>query len=129
MAYNNYFPMNYQQYYPQQMQGVQNIPQQNPQQQSNGTNLIWVQGEAGAKSYLVAPNSTVTLWDTESEVIYVKSADASGMPSMKVLDYKIRGASEPQNVPMQNGFATKDDLDALRADVNALKAKIEEEKK
>ena len=129
MAYNNYFPMNYQQYYPQQMQSVQNMPQQNQPQQSNGTNLIWVQGEAGAKSYLVAPNSTVTLWDTESEVIYVKSADASGMPSMKVLDYKIRGASEPQNIPMQNGFATKDDLDALRADVNALKAKIEEEKK
>ena len=127
MAYNNYFPMNYQQYYPQQMQGVQNMPQQNQPQQTNG--IIWVQGEAGAKSYLVAPNSTVTLWDTESEVIYVKSADASGMPSMKVLDYKIRGASEPQNVPMQNGFATKDDLDALRADVNALKAKIEEEKK
>jgi hypothetical protein len=126
MAYNNYFPMSYQQYYPQ-MQGVQNIPQQNQPQQNNG--IIWVQGEAGAKSYLVAPNSTVTLWDTESEVIYVKSADASGMPSMKVLDYKIRGASEPQNIPMQNGFATKDDLDALRADFTALKAKIEEEKK
>lgn len=126
MAYNNYFPMSYQQYYPQ-MQGVQNIPQQNQPQQNNG--IIWVQGEAGAKSYLVAPNSTVTLWDTESEVIYVKSADASGMPSMKVLDYKIRGASEPQNIPMQNGFATKDDLDSLRADFTALKAKIEEEKK
>jgi hypothetical protein len=124
MAYNNYFPMNYQQYYPQQMQGIQNMPQQNQPQQTNG--IIWVQGEAGAKSYLVAPNSTVTLWDTESEVIYVKSADASGMPSMKVLDYKIRGASEPQNIPMQNGFATKDDLDALRADFNALKAQIEE---
>lgn len=126
MAYNNYFPMSYQQYYPQ-MQGVQNIPQQNQPQQNNG--IIWVQGEAGAKSYLVAPNSTVTLWDTESEVIYVKSADASGMPSMKVLDYKIRGASEPQNIPMQNGFATKDDLDALRADFNELKAKMEEKKK
>lgn len=130
MAYNNYFPIGYQPtpYYPQ-TQGVQNIPQQNPQQQSSGTNLIWVQGEAGAKSYLVAPNSTVTLWDTESETIYVKSADASGMPSMKVLDYKIRGASEPQNIPMQSGFATKDDLDALRADFNALKAQIAEGEK
>lgn len=124
MAYNNYFPMGYQQYYPQ-MQGVQNLPQQNQPQQNNG--IIWVQGEAGAKSYLVAPNSTVTLWDTESETIYIKSADASGMPNMKVLDYKIRGnAVETANIPMQNGFATKDDLDALRADFNALKAQIEE---
>lgn len=124
MAYNNYFPMGYQQYYPQ-MQGVQNLPQQNQPQQNNG--IIWVQGEAGAKSYLVAPNSTVTLWDTESETIYIKSADASGMPNMKVLDYKIRGnAVETANIPMQNGFATKDDLDALRADFNALKTQIEE---
>lgn len=129
MAYNNYFPMGYQQYYPQQ----NNMMQQNTQapQQNNyapNQNLIWVQGEAGAKSYLVAPNSTVTLWDTESETIYIKSADASGMPNMKVLDYKIRGnAVESANIPMQNGFATKDDLNALRDELTALKARIEEE--
>ena len=29
--------------------------------QYNQSNRIWVQGEAGAKSYLVAPNSSVTL--------------------------------------------------------------------
>lgn len=129
MAYNNYFPMGYQQYYPQQ----NNMMQQNTQapQQNNyapNQNLIWVQGEAGAKSYLVAPNSTVTLWDTESETIYIKSADASGMPNMKVLDYKIRGnAVESANIPMQNGFATKDDLNALRDELTALKARLEEE--
>ena len=128
MAYNNYFPMGYQQYYPQQ----NNMMQQNNQapQQNNyapNQNLIWVQGEAGAKSYLVAPNSTVTLWDTESETIYIKSADASGMPNMKVLDYKIRGnAVETANIPMQNGFATKDDLNALRDELTALNVRIEE---
>lgn len=124
MAYNNYFPMGYQQYYPQMMQN----PQQNNNAPQQNNSIIWVQGEAGAKSYLVAPNSTVTLWDTESETIYIKSADASGMPNMKVLDYKIRGnAVESANIPMQNGFATKDDLNALREDLNALKAKIGEE--
>lgn len=124
MAYNNYFPMGYQQYYPQQ----NNMMQQNNQAPQQNNSIIWVQGEAGAKSYLVAPNSTVTLWDTESETIYIKSADASGMPNMKVLDYTIRGnaVERTNNIPMQNGFATKDDLDALRADFNALKAQIEE---
>lgn len=123
MAYNNYFPVGYQQYYPQ-------MTQQNNQTPQQSSSIIWVQGEAGAKSYLVAPNSTVTLWDTESETIYVKSADASGMPNMKVLDYKIRGnAVETASIPMQNGFATKDDLNALRDELNALKAKLEEETK
>ena len=48
------------------------------QQPNNG--LIWVQGESGAKSYLVAPNATVMLMDSEGERFYLKSADASGMP-------------------------------------------------
>ena len=71
MAYN-YYPVNYQipQYYPQSMPAVQN----------NG-GVIWIQGEAAAKSYPVAPNTTVQLWDAESQTIFVKSADASGMPS------------------------------------------------
>lgn len=126
MAYNNYFPVGYQTYYPQSNL----VPQQNSQAPQQNNSIIWVQGEAGAKSYLVAPNSTVTLWDTESETIYVKSADASGMPNMKVLDYKIRGnAVETANIPMQNGFATKDDLNALRDEFNALRAKLEEESK
>ena len=109
------------------MQGPQ-IPTAGAPAPQTQNSIIWVQGEAGAKSYLVAPNSTVTLWDTESETIYIKSADASGMPNMKVLDYTIRGnaVERTNNIPMQNGFATKDDLDALRADFNALKAQIEE---
>lgn len=91
-AYNNYFPIGYQYQYaqPQFQQPIQPVIQQ-PSQSSTGNNgIIWVQGEAGAKSYLVAPNTTVQLWDSESQTIYLKSADASGMPSIKTLDYTIR---------------------------------------
>lgn len=130
MAYNNYFPVGYQQYYPTQNNAYSTQMNVAPTQPTQNNSIIWVQGEAGAKSYLVAPNSTVTLWDTESETIYVKSADASGMPNMKVLDYKVRGnAVETATIPMQNGFATKDDLNALRDELNTLKAKLEEETK
>lgn len=80
MAYNNGFPVSYPQYYmPQYQPQVPQIPQvqsQAPQQQPQmNSNLIWVQGEAGAKSYLVAPNTTVQLWDSERQTIYIKSAD------------------------------------------------------
>ena len=108
--YNNY-PVSYQQmFYPQQYQN---------NQQNNG--IIWVQGEAGAKSYLVAPNTTVQLWDSEAQTIYLKSADASGMPSIKTLDYTIRDAVQ-HTVPVAGvEYATKSDLDELRKVVEELK--------
>lgn len=134
MAYNNGFPVSYPQYYmPQYQPQVPQIPQvqsqpvqQQPQMNSN---LIWVQGEAGAKSYLVAPNTTVQLWDSERQTIYLKSADASGMPSIKTLDYTIR--EMPQNnvvlTPdgVSNTFATKDEVNILADRLAALQSKID----
>lgn len=120
MAYNNGFPVTYPQYYPQYQQ-QQTPPAQAPQPQNvppTNSSMIWVQGEAGAKSYLVAPNTTVQLWDSENPIIYLKSADASGMPSMKVLDYKIREQAQQQNVSVvseqtapKTDFVTHDELD------------------
>lgn len=125
MAYGNPFPVGYQPaqyYYPQQMQQAPQAPQSPVQAPSPNNNLIWVQGEAGAKAYLVAPNTTVQLWDSDAQVIYLKSADASGMPSIKTLDYTIR--EMPQNSPAQPKveYATKADVEALRAELNALRA-------
>lgn len=120
MAYN--FPVGYQPYYPQQ-QYVPQMSQQatQPVQQSPQTNssIIWVQGEAGAKSYLVAPNTTVQLWDSENQVIYLKSADASGMPSMKILDYKIREQAQPMHAVQQTvqEYVTRDELKAFEAQI------------
>lgn len=127
MAYNNGFPMSYQpMYYQPQYQQVQN-PVQNASQNTN-SGIIWVQGEAGAKSYLVAPNTTVQLWDSEDQVIYLKSADASGMPSMRVLDYTIRQSNQPtmpQNLSQRDErYVTKEELrefqDALEKRFKAL---------
>ena len=113
--YNGGFPATYQQMYPPVMQTQQQAPQ---------SGLIWVQGEQAAKSYLVAPNSTVQLWDSEEKVIYLKSADASGMPSMKILDYKIREGSA--TAPEAETYATKSDLDALQKRIAALQAELDE---
>ena len=123
MAYNNGFPVNYPQYYPQAQQ-IPQVPQQMPQQAPSAQNnsMIWVQGEAGAKSYLVAPNTTVQLWDSESPIIYLKSADASGMPSMKIIDYTIReNANIAHNGPLKEKveeYVTKGEMDAFRAEIS-----------
>ena len=112
MAFNNIYP--YQYYQPQ------------PAAQNNG--LIWVQGEAGAKSYLVAPNNTVQLWDSESQTIYLKSADASGMPSMRILDYTIRDTQKQLHngvLPSSTDFPTRQEFDALKAQIEAIKKEVE----
>lgn len=131
MAYPNY-TMPYQSIYSPysiQPQYPQATPAQ-PQQQSNG--IIWVQGEAGAKSYLVAPNTTVQLWDSEKQTIYLKSADASGMPSLKVLDYTVRDtapahgpvAAQTGQQPAQD-YATKADLEMLAGQIHTLRAELD----
>lgn len=125
MAYNNYFPTGYQPYYQNNAyQAQQSIM---PAQQSG---IIWVQGEAAAKSYPVAPNTSVALWDSEANTIYIKSADASGMPSMKIVDYTMRN-NEPTRTQItpQNDFVTKDDLLPIRKELDALKAKLERKEK
>lgn len=71
----------------------QQMYQQAPMQQ-NSNGLLWVQGEAGAKSYLVAPNTTVLLMDSEAQRFYLKSCDAAGMPTMKTFEY-----SEVTSIP------------------------------
>ena len=110
MAYYGGFPATYQPM-------IQAPQYQAPQQQNQQGGLIWVQGEAAAKSYMVAPGNTVQLWDSEEKVIYLKSADPSGMPSMKILDYTIRGEEKEQPAVE---YATKEDLNALAEKVKEL---------
>lgn len=89
---------------------------QNPQYSQS--NRIWVQGEAGAKSYLVAPNSSVDLWDSEKNTIYIKSADATGLPTIKIIDYTVR---QPLDAKPKVEYATKSDLDELRKELRSIK--------
>lgn len=101
MAYNNGFPINYPQMYPQ----YNYIPQQQvvPQPQQNDTGILWVQGEAGAKSWAVAPGKSVMLMDSESNTFYIKSSDQSGMPMpLRIFDYTERNQQQPQNQVIQH---------------------------
>ena len=100
---------------------AQPTPTQPAQQSSQ---IIWVSGEAGAKSYLVAPGNTVMLLDAENSVFYLKSADASGMPlPLRIFDYKERttaaqqalgGSVAAETVNLDN-FVTRKEFDELKA--------------
>ncbi len=95
--------------------------QQVPQQQS--PSIVWVQNEMEAVNYLVAPNSAVTLWDSNAPVVYLKQADASGKPSMKIYDLverTQRPAQTPQAPTVE--YAPLSRLEALEARLNELAA-------
>lgn len=105
-----------------QNQYQQTIPQAQPTQQIN-QGLLWVSGEVGAKSYLVAPNSTVLLMDSDSQKFYLKSADGAGMPSMRVFEYtEITNA--PQNAPqaLNSDLKQLDDKYVTREEYEGLKS-------
>lgn len=85
-----------------------NVPQMQPTQPQVNQGLLWVSGEVGAKSYLVAPNSTVLLMDSDSSRFYLKSADNAGMPSLRIFEY-----SEVTNTPTTSVNATNLDENVL----------------
>lgn len=124
-----YAYQNYGGFYPQYGAGYTQPQMQQPQQpqQPQQSSLIWVQGEAGAKSYLVAPNTTVALWDSEAQTIYLKSSDGAGMPSMKILDYSIRESnkspSQALQTPQNAEYVTHEELDKFK---NEISEKIKE---
>ena len=126
MAYTG-FPATYPQYYPQYSQMSPTPMSGTTPQQGNG--MIWIQGIESAKAFQVAPNSTVVLWDSEQQCCYIKSADASGMPSMRILDYTIRSEAPrtAQNALYGNNtdIPTRQDLNAMQGQIDALKEQIE----
>ena len=123
MWWNNYnqygaMPDNLAQMRAQQM--PMQTPMQMPPPSSNG--LIFVLGEESAKSYPVAPNNTVTLWDKESHTIYIKSVDASGIPSMQVLEWTEKANKTSAPTVDTSKFITREEFEkaiaSLKGDQN-----------
>lgn len=104
-----------------QLQSQQrNVTQPQPPNQS----MLYVQGEAAAKSWMVGAGQSVLLMDSENPVFYIKSADASGIPlPLRVFDYKERTQIVPQNAPqapqseqidLDSKYVTRQEYDALQ---------------
>jgi hypothetical protein len=136
MAYPNYYP-NYYGAVPdmlnQQKMQYQMPQAQMPMQMQTDSMMIWVLGEVEAMSYPVAPNNTVVLWDKNEPVIYVKSANMQGVPSIKVLDFVERqpNATERTQTPQKHEckcgdkFISKEDFVALQNELEALRNEFE----
>lgn len=117
-----------------QYQQTVNIPQMQlptPAPQVN-QGLLWVSGEVGAKSYLVAPNSTVLLMDSDSSRFYLKSADNAGMPSLRIFEYSevTNTPTTPVNAPnldenvLHDKFVTREEYEGLKRQYESIMERL-----
>lgn len=110
------------------MQYRQQPMQPQPPAQQSGSGVLWVQGEEGAKAYMVAPGNSVLLMDSEGSRFYLKCTDQSGMPQpLRIFDYTERTAGL-QSVPAApqapaGDYVTRAEFDALAALVGEIKGK------
>ena len=118
-----------QQFQPPMAQQMQNA--QMPMQGQQTNDFLWVLNENEATSYPVAPNNTVTLWDKNLPTIYIKSVNAQGVPSMRILDFTERLVNAPKtpytpSFSSPDNFVTIDIFNSLKGDVEALRGKLDE---
>lgn len=113
--------------YQQYFQPAYPSPNYFPQQSNQFNGKIYVQGEAAAKSYLVAPNASVVLWDSERPVVYEKSADINGVPTMRLYRLVEEGAEMAQNGVSEQKveYITREEINAIYGQINDIRAEID----
>ena len=137
----NQYQQSFPQPYPDRLTQLQNQYQQAvnapqiqtvPQPQVN-QGLLWVSGEIGAKSYLVAPNSTVLLMDSDAQRFYLKSADNAGMPNLRIFEYT-EVTNIPQNAPqvpnldenvLNDKFVTREEYEGLKRQYESIMERLD----
>ena len=116
--------------YPQQQMVDQ--PQQNVQTNSTTDSyMIWVQGKAGAQSYPVARGTTLPLFDSEGDYVYIKSVDNNGIPLPLVtkvisdppVEVKAEVVESTTQVDMSD-YVTKSSYDELKKKYDDLEFRI-----
>lgn len=84
---------------------------QQPQQSQNA--FCYVNGPEGAKAFIVAPNSTALLMDSDKPVFYLKTANAMGQATLKAYSYT-EVSSNPQPAP---DYVSRAEFEAFKKEI------------
>lgn len=82
-------------------------------------NLIRVTGLDGAKAYQLPPNSSIALFDANNDIMYIKTTDGAGFPSIRAFSFSPIEAAQNDH-PSTNDFVQRSEFDALAAQVRGL---------
>ena len=133
--FGGYYPQGYQpaaqpqMVQPQQMQPTQ-MPVANQAPSTSG--IIWVSGAQEAQMYPVAPNNAVALWENSGKLIYLKQADATGKPTMRIYELVERSEVPPTASgaadEKTHDYASREDVASLAGAVKGILGDIEQMK-
>lgn len=82
--------------------------------------LVSVTGIEGAKAYQLPPNSAMPLFDGNQDILYLKTTDSAGYPTIKTFSFK--AMEEPKHAPQEQGgeYVQRSEFDALVEQVTSL---------
>ena len=120
-------PDNLMQMRQQQMQPMTPQMPQAPQNPVAQSGVQWVAGEQEARNWMIAPNAAVALWDSTAPTVYLKQADASGKPTLKIYDLVERAQAAPAPAAprrdMSEEYVTRREFEELVAKLTAPSAR------
>nr|DAT76583.1 MAG TPA: hypothetical protein [Caudoviricetes sp.] len=114
-----YPTMNQQVNYPNMMNNLANpmgINMQNNIPMNNSLMLTRVTGLEGAKAYQMPANSTVALFDNNEDLMYIKTTDGAGFPTIRTFAFKEVVANN--NTVQENAdYVTRDEFNKLKEEL------------
>ena len=101
-------------YQPQNYMTAGGSPSLMQQQPVHG--FVYVTGLDGAKAYQMPPNSEMPLFDSTGDIMYIKTTDGAGFPTIKVC--KVKEMQLAQDAEATE-YVTRDELDRIYSDLSA----------
>lgn len=89
--------------------------------------IIFVQGETGAKAYQIPNNTTILLMSSESNEFFIKTTDSSGFPTIRKFTFQEQQNQEHQKQEQQpkqcscncqsNNFVTQEEFNNFKKEI------------
>ncbi len=76
----------------------------------------YVNGIEGAKAYLMNPNQTILLMDSDNPIFYLKSSNQLGQANIRIFEFK----EVLQNQSNNQGYLLKSDLEPILRRLEAI---------
>lgn len=128
---NYYYQPNINDTYLTRLQRLNQLQNQFNNQYTNplplNNQIIFVQGETGAKAYQIPNNTTILLMSSESNEFFIKTTDSSGFPTIRKFTFQEHPNQEQQNQEQQqkqcscncqsNNFVTQEEFNNFKKEI------------